>query len=383
MGILENKKVNNIRTIKLLGLPIYRVEKEKTRKHQSFLGGLIKAEKCFADGCITKEITVLGIPVKKYMQTGNFIQYYLGENKFFSINLCEKFYKQHKKLFKKYDDIYILHANIGESVIFLRLAKAYFAKHNSRKPLIIGLQKYHRDLVKLFLPDIDVVVIERPKLSMYMEIGEYEGHSIRLMFPKWHYDEVEDALRDKNAEIKHFVDQILDRMELAKSDLSTADIKVSELVQKSLLKKLSTINLNLDNFVIFCPEANTCDDLGEDFWRVLKNRYESQGYDVYFNVTKESDRYKDCKQCDLTISEIYSLALASKKIIGLRSGLLDLFAFTGKSIDAIYTNARDRESFNPLTSGEILEGFTMKSFDNVRELDAGRMTKEDLMRVVG
>ena len=186
MGILENKKVDNVRTIKLLGLPVYRVEKEKRHKTQMFLGGLIKADKSFSDGCVAKEITVLGIPVKRYIQTGNHIQYYLGDYEFFGVNLCEKFSKKHRKLFKKYDDIYILHANIGESVIFLRLAKAYFNKNGSKKPLIVGLQKYHRDLVKLILPDVDVVVMEKPKLSMYMEIGEYDGHSIRLMFPKWH-----------------------------------------------------------------------------------------------------------------------------------------------------------------------------------------------------
>ena len=383
MGILENKKVDNVRTIKLLGLPVYRVEKEKRHKTQMFLGGLIKADKSFSDGCVAKEITVLGIPVKRYIQTGNHIQYYLGDYEFFDVNLCEKFSKKHRKLFKKYDDIYILHANIGESVIFLRLAKAYFNKNGSKKPLIVGLQKYHRDLVKLILPDVDVVVMEKPKLSMYMEIGKYGGHSIRLMFPKWHYDEVEDALRAENAPVKHFVDQILNRMELDKSDLSNCDIKAADEVKNSLMKKISKINLNMDNFVIFCPEANTCEDLGEDFWRKLKNRYESKGCDVYFNVTKEADRYKDCKHSNLTVGEVYALSELSQKIIGLRSGLMDLLVYAAKPMDVIYTKARERDSFNPLTSKEILTGFTMENYSNVREFDADVIGNEELLEAVG
>ena len=382
MGILENKKVDNVRTIKLLGLPVYRVEKEKRHKTQMFLGGLIKADKSFSDGCVAKKITVLGIPVKKYVQTGNHIQYYLGAYKFFGVNLCEKFSKKHRKLFKKYDDIYILHANIGESVIFLRLAKAYFNKNGSKKPLIVGLQKYHRDLVKLILPDVDVVVMEKPKLSMYMEIGEYGGHSIRLMFPKWHYDEVEDALRVENAPVKHFVDQILNRMELDKSDLSDCDIKVADEVKNSLMKKISKINLNMDNFVIFCPEANTCDDLGEDFWRKLKNRYESMGYDVYFNVTKEADRYKDCKHSNLTVGEVYALSELSKKIIGLRSGLMDLLVLTNTRMKVIYTKAKNRDSFNPLSTEEIIEGFNMKEYRNVEEFNMNNIIKQELLEKI-
>ena len=107
------------------------------------------------------------------------------------------------------------------------------------------------------------------------------------------------------------------------------------------------------------------------------------GYDVYFNVTKEADRYKDCKHSNLTVGEVYALSELSKKIIGLRSGLMDLLVYAGKPMDVIYTKARERNSFNPLTSGEILTGFTMENYSNVREFDADVIGNEELLEAVG
>ena len=46
---------------------------------------------------------------------------------------------------------------------------------------------------------------------------------------------------------------------------------------------------------------------------------------------------------------------------------MDLLVLTGTPMKVIYTKARERDAFNPLSKEEILEGFTMKKFDNVEE----------------
>lgn len=386
MGIIKNQKINNIRTLSVLGIPVYQVEKQKTSKVQKFLGGIVTAHKTFAEGCIAKEIKVFGFPIRQFTQIGNLRTYSLFNHKYNEYNLGDIFYKKHKKLFDKYDDIYIMHANIGESVFFLRLAKAYFKKNGSKKPLLIGLQNYHKDLVELLCPDVPITIMKHIKVSLYMdEFIANENKTFRLMFSKQHFDHVEDNLRDKENPTIHFKNHVLNYMGLKDSDFEMNEIKISEDIKESLQSKVNKIGLNLNNFVIFTPEANTCEDYEFGFWQDLKTKYESQGIDIFCNVIKSEnkEKFKDFKQFDLSLGEIFELTKQAKELIGLRSGLLDLLVLTNTPMKVIYTKARERDSFNPLTSGEILTGFTMANYSNVREFDADVIENEELLEAVG
>ncbi len=382
MGIIKNQKINNIRTLSILGIPVYQVEKQKTSKVQKFLGGIVTAHKTFAEGCIAKEIKVLGLPVRQFTQIGNLRTYSFFNHKYNEYNLGNVFYKKYKKLFDKYDDIYIMHANIGESVFFLRLAKAYFEKNASKKPLLVGLQNYHKDLVELLCADIPIVIIKRIKVSLYMDEFVANGNkTFRLMFSKRHFDSVEDNIRDKENPTIHFKDHVLNYMGLKDSDFEVNKINISEDIKKSLKSKVNKIGLNLDNFVIFTPEANTCEDYEFEFWQDMKTKYESQGTDVFCNVMKKEnkEKFKNFKQCDLSLGEIFELTKHAKELIGLRSGLLDLLVLTNTPMKVIYTKAKNRASFNPLSTEEIIEGFNMKEYKNVEEFNMNNITKQELL----
>lgn len=372
MKIYSNEKIDNVREMKLFGFSIFSVEKNRGTKLQSFLGGIITAYKTFREDYVTKDIKFFGISTYRYIREANDVKCFLFNHKYKDKSLGKEFCRKYKKLLANHDDVYVLHANIGESVIFLRLAHAYFEKMGTKKPLIIGLQEYHRDLVKMFLPDVDVEIIKRVKISLYSDGFDFDDHKLRLIFPKSHYDKVEDDLRNPDAPVKHFVDQILLKLGLSESDFSDdLQINIPEEVRLSLLKKVKSIDLKLDNFVFFAPEANTCEAYDSGFWYDLKREYESRGMDVYCNMRKHNPEYSNFKHVDLTLQEAYLLASYSQKIIGLRSGLLDLLVLTGRPMSVIYTRARIREGFDKLTRDEIIDGFRFRNFENVEEMEIG------------
>ena len=75
MKIISSEKINSTRTVKLFGLPLMRVEKEKNAKHQNFLGNLITVHKTFKEDFVQKNINVLGINVYKYIREQNNTKY--------------------------------------------------------------------------------------------------------------------------------------------------------------------------------------------------------------------------------------------------------------------------------------------------------------------
>lgn len=383
MKIISSEKINSIRTVKLFGLPLMRVEKEKNAKHQNFLGNLITVHKTFKEDFVQKNINVLGINVYKYIRKQNNTKYYLFNKFFKEVFLGDKFYWKHRNLFEKYDDIYVLHANIGETVVFLKLAKAFFKKNGSKSPLIIGLKPYHKDLVKMFLPDVDIKILKRVKFSLYSKELNIHGHNIKLVFSKSHFDKVEDALRDKDISDKHFVKFILEYLALNREDFSDTEISVTQEEKEILLKKVKKIGLDIDNFVFFAPEASTCESVPADFWEELKERYQCRGIDVYCNAVKEKEFFKGFKRCSLSMKEVFILAGMAKEIVALRSGLVDLLVYTKQPVKVIYTKARHRESFNPLSAEEIMTGFSLKKFDNVREFSAEDYGVKELAEAVG
>ena len=83
------------------------------------------------------------------------------------------------------------------------------------------------------------------------------------------------------------------------------------------------------------------------------------------------------------MKEVFILAGMAKEIVALRSGLVDLLVYTKQPVKVIYTKARHRESFNPLSAEEIMTGFSLKKFDNVREFSAEDYGVKELAEAVG
>lgn len=356
----RNKEIN------ILGIPVLKVEKTENTRRQEYLCGLVKTYKFHDDNTIEKNITVLNMEIHRYNLIDDCIKSFIFGKKYKEIKLNERFYNKNKKILKGHDSVYVLLANIGESVVFLKLAKAYFKKNNSQTPIIIGTQDYHKELVEMLCPDIPVKIIKNTKLPLNRPEFRVKNCLIKLAFPKFYYDNVENNLRDKSAQQKHFTAHILTYLGLSESDFSKDEIKTTEKEKQVLLKKVKRIGLNVDNFVFLSPEANTCEELDIAFWEKLKK--EMKDIDIFCNVTRNLEKYKNFKRCKLSLKEVYILAQLSKEIIGIRSGLMDLLADIEKPMKIIYTAKRKREGFFPLTAEEMLAGFTLNTCHNIKEI---------------
>ena len=378
MLFFKNKKVDNVRTLSIFGLPIYEVEKHKTSKLQKFLGGIIRTEKEFAEDSIKKEFFLFNISIKKYNQKGNIRSITILGKIHKEIDFGENFYNKHKKVFQNRDGIFIMHANLGETFIFYRLIQAFIKKNNIKSPLVVGSKKYHVQLLKMVCPEIPVI-ITKLNLSMHVKDFLVDNHKFYLMFSKEHFDSVENNIRGNIEQRKHFIEHILGYTNLQKEDFSKESVSISQMEKVSLEKKAKAIGLNLDNFIMLSPEANTCEEIDINIWRDLKSYYESKGYDVFCNLKNKSKKYSDFKQCSLTLAEVYELATRAKEIIGIRSGLLDILVETGTSIKVVYTKAKDRDKYNSLSAEEIIEAFSIKKYPNVVEYNIEKISSEELL----
>ncbi len=357
MKLLKTNKIDNIETTNCCGIPIYKLEKSQNSKLQEFCGGVLRTSKIWSAQRVEKSIEIFNVEVHRYKQELNDFTRFVFGIPVTKLKLSEKFCKKYKKIIRDRDFIIILHANIGEITVFLRLAEAYFKKLGAKNPLFIGLKPYHKDLVEMLCPNIPIKIIQKIKLPLYCSEYQTKEHNIKVIFTKTYYEKVEESLRDKNAPIKHFIKHILNYLKLSENDFSQSEIKITDIEKQEVLDKVKNIGLNVENFVFFSPEANTCADIGLERWLELKSEYESKGYDIFCNVSLTKDDYKMFKQCDLTLKEAYILASMSKEIVGLRSGLLDLLFLTKVPMRVFYNEARDRDGFNPLSKEEIEMGF--------------------------
>ena len=133
-----------------------------------------------------------------------------------------------------------------------------------------------------------------------------------------------------------------------------------------MLEKIKKINLNLDNFVLIIPEANTCKELPESFWEELIEKYKSLGFDIFVNAlnSKFNSQYK---YTFLDFEELFSLAKKAKRIIALRCGLIELFTELNVPMDILYTGFKNRIFLNAMDVKYVMPGFSLYNFPYIKK----------------
>ena len=141
MKIYEYIKGENKRTAKLFGLTIMEQTSDymTSERYQKFFGGIISTIKIndkYID-CSNKEIKIFNQTIIKLYEKNNYRIYCIGNKELYRVSLFNEFKRKYfKYLDKKYDDIYILHANSGETYLTLTyIIDALIKKNNSKSPL--------------------------------------------------------------------------------------------------------------------------------------------------------------------------------------------------------------------------------------------------------
>lgn len=361
MKIFENKKTKNIRTVSILGFPLYVVEDTKKYRTQKILSGLIFTQKLKSKIKERKIFKFLNIPVSKRVIENDIVKYYSFGRLVKTIPFIKLFYNEYLKKVKiDYDDVYILNSNSGELYLFFAyLVKAVLNNNNSQKPLFIATQKYHIDIMKLYFPDAQYILREDIKIKTKSDKFEYNGHKFFMIFSGNHFEKVELDIKNNEIGTVHYLSSAIKTLGIKVEDSYSPKPIIPNHVNNDLIKKINDIDLKLSNFVIIAPEANTCEELPKDFWIKIVDEIKNEGCDIFLNIINKKNKISNCKTASITYSELFALSQKAKAIISLRSGLSEFLLPTNVPNISIYTkfDGRGPDKAFPVNKG--IEGFSM------------------------
>lgn len=131
--------------------------------------------------------------------------------------------------------------------------------------------------------------------------------------------------------------------------------KFSDQVKKSAIEKAQKINLDIDNFGFFVPEANGTQPMPNSFWEELANHYKNKHVDIFVNASTGISNYG--KSCTLNIDEAAYIASYAKNIIALRCGFAEILSAVKRDshIHIIYT------VYKPFLSGNAQQFYQVYS----------------------
>lgn len=353
--------------LNFLGLSLfaYRYSLDGLQRKQSFLNGLITTEKIYnlSTQQFTKTFKIIGLNILKRIDTRDEKFFYIAGIKIGNENFEKKFQKQYSKFTdNNHDDIYVINSNSGEAYVTLTyILSALITKNGSKNPLLLLTKKYHQDLVKLITPELDYKILPNFTNRIYKKQTILNGHRCFILYPFEYFTDVEKKIQNDNTFSTHYFNEMLAYTGLSANETSLKKIKVSPEIEQSMLNKINTTKLNLENFVFIAPEALSCDDNNlNSFWETTCQQLQQEGFDLFLNITKDATPYSNInyKTCDLTIAEAFALAQRAKKIISLRSGLSEILTQANKETNIIYTKFK-RSTIGDIEAEKVLSGFNI------------------------
>lgn len=295
-------------------------------KREIMLNEKLKITKSYLGNLFAKEITEFGR--KNYYLCGVPIK-------------MDSFYKKHLRHFVsqidyKYDDIYILRHNIGETYIELRHLLKRIKRNGSKNPLVVLNNPKHISMYKMFLPvDIDIKYINLDQAFLHeffrgtaVKVGKRRIFCIAPF--------IVNTMREIGKKDKYinFYKYILFSMGLP-LDTKMADPIIHENAIKFVQYTMKKIKIK-KKFIILITGASSLNILPTRFWEKVCSSLQKLGYDIFVN---ERDRkLKGAKYADFNLEECYYLASLSSGIVSMANGLSLFLSSTQKTMNLFYTS---------------------------------------------
>ncbi len=370
MWLFENYKKNNkVRILRICGNVVYSVTKDYKRKIERFFGNILSTSKTERNNVITKNIRVFNKVISKRIVDENYKQEYLFNRLIKQTDLKQKFMKEYDKYFKEYSDIFILNASSGETYLFLTYVfDAFIKKNNCEKTLLVATKKYHVDLIKMLCPELPYIYQKKCK-KFNNTHTKINGKNFYMFFTRNHFVQVEEKIKNNPLYSVHYFQEILNNLEISRSELNFRKIQIPKEIEKSMLNKISKTNLNLDNFVFVAPEAASCEEYDNKFWVDLTNEFKKNGIDVFMNIVNKNTNIHGCdyKTSILGFAETFALAKKAKAVITLRSGLTECLLQTNVPLFSLYTKFRNRCVLKSMSLEFVLSGFSLNKLPNIKQ----------------
>lgn len=281
----------------------------------------------------------------------------------------------------KYDGIYIIRHNIGESYVYLAHLKAWVLANRTKRPLLVVWQKKYIPFYKMFLfsgIDIQYIEIDKNNLQDALDCESIEYKGRKIFCPTYKIAEHLNIIYEKTG-CANFYDYICKDFDLTKKTVMQKP-KIDKSVALKIDRKLA--DKFKRPFIIILPSANSLNGVSDTFWKLLIQEFRIKGYDVFVN--NKNACFSDSISFDTNIQEIFALAERSAGIIGLASGLSVLLTAANRPMDLIYTDFR---IFKPhISSKRIKDLYSVHYLPNVgkkvREYDAADFTEMQLVQLI-
>lgn len=287
------------------------------------------------------------------------------------------------KKYPKFSQICLFNSNIGETFLLMLHAEEFVKKRGLDNCIFVFNNDGKRRLFNRYYPKLDACSLKlSPYINDYIKKNEFMYKNIRIYSPFYttYFKNVEKRICRKG---EHFY-EILKRANKLNQVPNLA--RILNLPDRPSEKFTEYARLLGKDFILLCPESNSCKTLPTKFWTSLIKLFRKQGYSVYCNSANPAFPRHGAYNFPISLSEIQEMAENAKAIIGLRSGIFDLMMPFGKNFYAIYTPFPRRGFYKFMSSHNVLQGFSLKKlkFDNnktIHEYDYNLFSSADELQL--
>lgn len=256
-------------------------------------------------------------------------------------------------------EIIIFNSNVGETYLLMFYVREIIQNLRLNNCLFVFNSYAKMILFKKYYPDLKATYISIPPLfNDYVKANEYSYKSRRVILPfsTKYFQKVEKSIRKQGM---HYY------------GLLKRHINLSHKPDISIINKNVNINSNIEkyfkflgrNYIILCPESNSCMPLNYKFWVDIAGKFINMGLEIYCNSGNIKFLGNGMHNFLLSMCELQALAVNSKAIVGIRSGIFETLVPYGSEFHAIYTSFPRRGHYKYMYSRDVIKGFSLKKLD--------------------
>lgn len=293
---------------------------------------------------------------------------------------------------QKYDDIYLIRHNIGESYVELMHLSEYIKANKSKRPLVILWDRKYLGFYNMFIPkgvDVQYVKLEQSDIHKVFSGSNRQEKNIMLKHGKQRFFcSSADVAQNMKRLLKVRPDMnfynYINECNGVKCGAKPILPKPSAKAVRRVEAKIKRLVLG-KKFVILAPEATSSVRIRPKFWNALADNLKKKGYDIFANLWIEEENIKGAKSARMTIEELFVLSKKSSGVITLGSGLAVFLTAAGVKMDLIYTDFDSKSiAYNPALAIRIysvlhLPGVSPKL---VKEYDTDKLKEPELFKAI-
>lgn len=300
-----------------------------------------------------------------------------------SRDLFGKVFDENRSLFKDFDYFYLLNSNIGEAFLFFKFFYYELERRNAKegkRTLIVTSKQTHFDIAKTF-GIRNVVSVSGFSAGCYETSFAYRGKEFFVVFNDEYFTRTEKAISMLNG---HFFFEMSKALQVKSADFESRRVSISPEIARGAQIKAENLGLQLNNFVMIIPHANSCQDLDKQLLQVLVRGLVAQGRHVFINTWEEYPVKHPLihTSYSFTLLELFVLAQSAQQIVAIRCGLVDFLSDALTPMTVISSAFKNRSGWEPMTEEKVLSGFNLRAispeYNFIREIKLSKFENEIL-----